>query len=99
MAAGGSVQAGSGWTCGIHEQCGPGPTEATDSKSPNGSPVRTTMGSTRYWPRCVSGTRAAQVREVRGRSEMTRPGMATGSVDGLCVSSQGLGRRADERSV
>ena len=77
----------------------PCPTDACASKNPNGSPVRIWSGSTRKWPRRTSGTRATQDRSRRVPSEIARPGSGTGSVDGLCTSSQSFGRRLVFRSV
>ncbi len=99
MLAVGRFQAGSGLTTGWTMSDTPEPTDATDSKRPMGSPHRMTMGSTRNWPRSASRTRAAQVFDVLGPSETTRPGMGSGSVEGRWTSSHGLGSRDMERSV
>ena len=77
----------------------PDPTEADDSKNPNGSPVRIWSGSIRKCPRRVSGVRISHDRSVAPPSEIARPGRPAGSDVGLWISSQGFGIRLVFRRV
>ena len=71
-----AARAAAARSAGRRRRSTPWPTDADASKNPNGSPVRIWSGSTRKWPRRVSGARTSHDRSARGPSEIARPGQA-----------------------